>query len=55
MEFRSTKPTSLFGTATDKAEMFLDRLNLVKQRLLRNERFSPTSMHIDREAYIKVN
>ncbi|KAI9304710.1 DNA polymerase alpha/epsilon subunit B-domain-containing protein [Cunninghamella echinulata] len=50
----STKPTLLFGTATDKAEMFLDRLNLVKQRLLRNERFSPTSMHIDREAYIRI-
>ncbi|CAO3616529.1 unnamed protein product [Cunninghamella blakesleeana] len=50
----SLAPPTLFGSGDDKAEMFRDRLNLVKQRLLRNERFSPTSMHIDKTAYIKI-
>ncbi|KAI8333436.1 DNA polymerase alpha/epsilon subunit B-domain-containing protein [Chlamydoabsidia padenii] len=50
----SPHPTTLLGTATDKAEMYRDRMNLVKQRLLRNEQFCATSMHLDKESYIKI-
>ncbi|KAI8062723.1 DNA polymerase alpha/epsilon subunit B-domain-containing protein [Gongronella butleri] len=51
---KSNTPPTLLGTAKDKAEMYRDRLNLVKQRLLRHERFCPTAMHLDKQSYIKI-
>ncbi|ORX58322.1 hypothetical protein DM01DRAFT_254213 [Hesseltinella vesiculosa] len=50
----ASTPPNVLGTAKDKAEMYRDRLNLVKQRLLRNELFCPTTMHLDKESYIKI-
>ncbi|KAI8379698.1 DNA polymerase alpha/epsilon subunit B-domain-containing protein [Radiomyces spectabilis] len=50
----SQKP-SILGSAIDKGDMYRDRFNLVKQRLLRNENFCPSSMHLmEQDAYLKI-
>ncbi|CAO3594701.1 unnamed protein product [Absidia cylindrospora] len=50
----SPNPTALLGTALDKSEMYRDRMNLTKQRLLRNERYCATSMHLDSDSYNNI-
>ncbi|KAG0175875.1 DNA-directed DNA polymerase epsilon, subunit B [Apophysomyces sp. BC1021] len=46
---------SLLASANEKADMFRDRFNLVKQRLLRNENFCPSSMDLlKKDTYMKI-
>ena len=45
----------LLGGANEKAALFRDRFDIIKQRLMHNENFCPPSTHVsDNDSYLKV-
>ncbi|KAI7871797.1 DNA polymerase alpha/epsilon subunit B-domain-containing protein [Spinellus fusiger] len=55
MFVKSTVPSSLLASAKEKGDMFCERINIVRQRLLRNESFCASSAHLsDNDVYLKI-
>lgn len=52
---RSLEKPSLLSSADAKGDIYRDRFNLIRQRVLRNENFLPPSLQIiDNDNYLKV-
>lgn len=52
---RSREKRSLLASADAKGDVYRDRFNLIRQRVLRNENFLPPSLQIiDNDSYLKV-
>ena len=52
---RHTYNISLVSTADAKADIYRDRYNLLLQRILHNENFSPPSFqNVEKDSYLKV-
>ncbi|KAI9252940.1 DNA polymerase alpha/epsilon subunit B-domain-containing protein [Phascolomyces articulosus] len=50
----SDKPV-LLGGANEKAALFRDRFDIIKQRLMHNENFCPPATHVsDNDSYLKI-
>jgi DNA polymerase epsilon subunit 2 len=54
VSIRVTEPKRLFANAEEKASLFRDRFELIKQRLLRNEAFRPPSFAAGYSTYFHI-
>jgi hypothetical protein len=55
LALRSKEKRSLLASADAKGDVYRDRFNLIRQRVLRNENFLPPSLQIiDNDSYLKV-
>ncbi|CAO3675892.1 unnamed protein product [Umbelopsis vinacea] len=52
---QSSEKPSLLSSANAKGDVYRDRFNLIRQRVLRNENFMPPSVQlIDNDSYLKI-